>query len=734
MTQLDTTTTVTRPIRLEDVPRCGQGLGAARLILAVWPLITQFEVLFLVLVLKELQRGNRRRISQRQLEELLQKADLGPQARSLSQWFQLPVMKPREVPDTAADLHDVARSLEDIASEDGRWTVQTEQDAADAEEAFAAFETRLRQLIRSVERRQGPGAAIAVLKTIRVLIEEAKSQTERQWESAWTTTRSQELLELAARVKAMATPKSFKWRVLLRLSSRLSPRRWLTRAQIGVLRRQVLPALDEATRKRFQAALESTRRDVYRRLLGTAEEPGLFDQLAQELLSSRRVFQELIELYHDQIPQVSSSTSAIQLIESFHTVINQDTGQTYGDLCLKRAQAAGATPIAFADQLRREGLSVSGRTFKPHEWKDAPTLPLLKQLRGRIKAYLGSDDPYRPLRQRNPRTAVEQIAQVHLGSLELRWLLGRKITELVRASRPYIRFEPVGGRPHVYAYLFCDPAIRQTLKDQLMLHVPLVDDPRPDAAKRFGLPHPFQVVVGQYLLGGAPGALPEYRQAIHQLKRLRAEGKLTPLFTDRPFLETRLLSRRPDDLGDAETLLKAAQKAHVVAAVCESPRQLVPTRLTAGIQLLFAPEVRMALPRTAEEFGKKLSDPQFSSLIARQHPELTDWPLRSRQLIQRDDAIACITALKNLGIVESAREGFWRLARVPQTGEIPMGLIAKRPGSIQGLTEDAFLTALMDDDTLYNHIFWNVATALADGRLSEADVTPFLLEQVSITR
>ena len=91
--------------------------------------------------------------------------------------------------------------------------------------------------------------------------------------------------------------------------------------------------------------------------------------------------------------------------------------------------------------------------------------------------------------------------------------------------------------------------------------------------------------------------------------------------------------------------------------------------------------------------------------------------------------------LMQLGVLQPGLKGHYFLAYQPGPNEVcPAAFFPKRPGPLTGLSREDFIAELHGPagaenkprDDLYSTVSWQVLDAVVDGRITLADLPPFL--------
>jgi hypothetical protein len=380
--------------------------------------------------------------------------------------------------------------------------------------------------------------------------------------------------------------------------------------------------------------------------------------------------------------------------------------------------------------LRHEGVSVRGRTYLPGEWCNLPATRLQRRLLKTIASYLGYRGEDASLNLSQPRTAVEHVASITLDHPSMRHLLLQKATELVRQSQPYALFDRIAGAPPVvHAYLFCHPEQRMLLQ-QLITQCKLANRShgQTDMHRGHDLKSPYVATLVQYTLAAPGGAQRDLQQALRHANRVRKDGDIPPLFEDHSSPEIRLLEQRPDDINDARELLTAAKHAGVVLPLDGPGSALQLAKHEPRLQSLFVEQHTHAEPKSAAFFAERIGRDEFVNLVRLLFPQLPNWLRTVEDLRLEQDTGTVARKLQALGVIKEEAGGLFAMAVIPQHDaiELPDDLYTTSVGKTIGLAEDQFVRQLMENDWLYNAVFWSTADAYDRGLVPPEKAPAFM--------
>ena len=89
-----------------------------------------------------------------------------------------------------------------------------------------------------------------------------------------------------------------------------------------------------------------------------------------------------------------------------------------------------------------------------------------------------------------------------------------------------------------------------------------------------------------------------------------------------------------------------------------------------------------------------------------------------------------IENLQEMGILKKVSGGLFRIDCSPPATlqHTPPGLFTAKAGPLEGLSRDDFIGRLLDDDWLYNVVFWRALDALDEEHLAWEEAPVFLRE------
>jgi len=666
------------------------------------------------------------------LDRYLADYELHAAALSFNEWFGQLRPRPIAYDGQAADLKQLAQFAEDLVDDDGRWTDDLADATLLAREAEADLQDRICRLRDAIAAESGPKQAHNALNTLQRRFSEHRDAVTRD-PRRWSAQDAGKLQLCASRLRAMSQPPRGLWKVLHRIfRGKITPQRWLSSGQQALLRTQLLPTIRSAAERRFADALQRHLLDLFDRILGRPGHPGIIQTASAALQQYKRLLATVSSSLADQAHTPVRSSNEILLVDDLDMPVDPAGTLRFVEVIEAEVRKSGCRPQQVADLLRHEGLVVRGRTYLPMEWPDLPANRLQARLMKKVEEYLAYQDEHARLNLSRPQTAVEHVATITLDHPSLRHLLLQKAAELVRRSGPYAIFGRIAGAsPVVHGYLFCHPEQRMLLQ-QLLTQCNLANrsHSQSETQRGYELKSPYVATLVQYALAAPGGAQRNLQQALRYTNRVRRDGDIPPLFPEHSYPETRLLEKRPDAIDDARQLLAAAKLAGVVQPLGGPTTSLQLAKHEPRLQYLFVEERTVAEPNSAEFFAEQLKSSDLVNFVRVLFPELPSWLHTAEDLRLEQDAPTVASKLAALGVVQAEPGGLFRIAAIPEDRavDLPAGLYKRTQGRTIGLTEERFLGQLMENDWLYNTVFWQVADALDQGRISQADVPQFLVQ------
>lgn len=716
-----------RPMQFRNPPRQTMASGRATLVWPLKPLLGQFTVEFLRETLRRL--WNSRRPEPSRLRRYLHKAELVESTMSLDEFFDVAAGMP-DFEWTVARLSELQRFAAEYADDEGAWRDLDLED--DADDALSELSRRIRLFLNGIQGDYGPEAAEWALQELRDMFRTKQEKLQNELPH-WSSNDTDELLDCARRLRGATKPPRWYWKLIAFFRPDISPRLWLTKAQQSMIERRIVPALARGANLRTEIALADAKLEFFERLIGRPGVEGLLDELLQEL----RRYKDLIHQLVDSIPPESSDVkndNELLLVEDLDSPIDPEQRIRVRDIFFKSAKQAGCTPRGFADLVQREGVIVAGVRRRPTEWLEVEPVELIKSLQKAVYRYLGLRSWNATPNTSQPQTAVDFIGSITLAHPNLRALLERRLPEVAQCSRPYATFQTIAGAaPKRHAFLFCYPTDRKLFEELLLVYANISNPTKgdDDIGQQFRLDSPYVMCLAQFGIACPAGAQVDLQRAARHTNRLLATGRISPLFDDYNELpEVRLLPYRPEDYEDVKQLFLASKKAQVLVPAGGSSNTFNLLKTEPRLRALFAPERFVPDWKPATFFQKQLKTGAFTDFVQATYPNLVGCHQTVQALRTQLDAEGVADELVAVGVLESNAHGLYRMSKAPPDNHmrVPYGLYRRVGGKIKGLSEEELIAELLRNDWLYNTVFWQVADAFDQRRVSAADVPDFLLE------
>ena len=523
------------------------------------------------------------------------------------------------------------------------------------------------------------------------------------------------------RIRALSSPEKRVRSLLkrpnlkLRFASRVNDRIPVSALFSARQRKQVFKLIDAGNRlqqARFQRLLQPVERNLLRRIIGDEHSTGWLQELKEEIINSKAVFDLLAETLSSQEDhRPTESVTRLLLVDGMETVLNCQSGHTVLDEFRQRARTVGRTSPQLAQYLLKNGVTIDGRRLLPHQWQDVPIQTLSNELLSVTERFLGCHDDRKPLNPYEPKSAADACAQLHILHPMLLQRLQTLLPILVERSMPYAEFQRLQGeRKNTQSFLFCDPSHRKRLIEMLSLQtVTIAEGSR---AETYATGHPYSLLLLQIQICAALGTMPAVHRWSQLNNRMIHNEQVEPLEKRFRYPEVRMLTERVRDDEDSRTLFNAAKVAGAVVEI-ESTGRWTIVQSDLRLTELFAPSSWVPRWLSATEILVLLqSDSDFPAFLVGQFLSVRNLRPVLERLKLENNARAVAEELVQTGVLRS-KGGRYSLKAsfTSKPKRAPRELVQRKSGETTGLTEEMFLTALATHDLLYTTLFFAVMDA-----------------------
>lgn len=168
--------------------------------------------------------------------------------------------------------------------------------------------------------------------------------------------------------------------------------------------------------------------------------------------------------------------------------------------------------------------------------------------------------------------------------------------------------------------------------------------------------------------------------------------------------------------------------AAVVLPIDGSKERLQLAKHEPRLQGLFVEQLVRPEPKSAAFFANKIQSEEFVNFVRVLFPRISNWPQTVEDLRLEQDTSIVASKLTALGIISEHPSGLLSMAATPEHGavELPDDLYKRIVCKTIGLTKDHFVRQLVEDDWLYNTVFWQTADAYDRGLLAPEHAPVFL--------
>ena len=706
------------------VARNGRGIGSVKLEIPIAWLLSQFVLDFLGRTLKRLRQGAKMPDPAAFLEE----HGIGPETLRLAGVADMVSPAPLKWNGTLKDANKLCRIVQDLIDDDGAWR-ELRHELTDAGKDFVEqFCHTLRAAVEAALRDYGLRAAMRIMKHINEQLQQSRQACVRTAASSRAPLKS--VSEPLARVQRFLKRPGWKLR-LLSLFWRGRSIKFAVDSRHQRAIQSLKRSGEELQDARFTSLARTMQLDLFDRLLGSGRGPGVLDSIADEVEEQAAMFGSLaIAIHADTEEQPKPSATRVLLVDRLNCVIGQDADRTLLDEFYSRARQAGCTTSLFARILRGEGIRTKKGALLPHQWHERDPARILKRLVRMTAQYLGCDDESRQLQPLDPQTAADFCAQLHLMHPLLQPRLLQQLPVVTERSAPYAEFDGLSGVEQLKpVFLFCYPGHRAKLIQLLSRQVQSIAEH--EGSKKYGLRHPYELIVLQHQLAAPVGAMRNLHRWSVLSARAERKGRVVRHEPRGRHLEVRILRSRTRCTQDCEVLLEAGEKAGLITRVGKS-KHFALTQDDHRFEAMFAPPQWETIAVPASRFHELLQNhdslasflihqfsthPQLRVVLARlrkEHdPSVVARELVARKVLQQDGDRYAINA---------------RLASNPR--HAPRELVRQVPGPLVGLTKETFTTQLYDNDLLYSVLFFGVIDAWQLQWISENDTPASVIDYV----
>lgn len=712
---------LTSVTKYTGLPRSGRSLGMSSLQLPLDTLVNQFTFEFIDRTLLLVLRGE----PLRQASDLLEEHGLAEGSLTLKNVFDGCYPAEALWDRTLGGVGSLLAEAEDLCAEDGTWTETRSVLREAAEDFLDGIGKRLCDLKHRVDREFGLPATVQLFSMVR-----------RQLQNTQEKMKADRPDRIRREIPAVETeigrvsPILKSRGILLRTCSRNFPAIPIDRI-LGDRQRLAINRLtrflNELQSRRLGQLEHMARRHVLDDLLGNERKPGILADLEADIHQSQECFAILMKSARTVKPQAVDNVYRVNIVDSVDTVLDPATEKTVGDLYFSMASEAGRTPQKLARQLRQRPLKIGRRMLWPDQWHEAEPDALMAALERTVRRYLGCDDADRPLQPAEPRTAMDHIARIDLLHKSLRPRLNSALTDVLERSRPYLDAEPIAGVEEIVQnFLFSYPPHRKRWLKILQNQTTIAE---PANAEAYALRHPYRLDILGYQLAAPVGAMRATHKWSIMSRRAERRGIVKPHVDRRQFAEIRVLAERTRSMDDCRELFLAGKRANVITRVGDRQRYAI-NRDDERLRELFAPSTWSAAQITGETVQALLRhDVRFTDFLAQLNPRQTDLRAVLGRLKLQDNCEAITDELTRRKVMlESGGRFYVSAAFRARPLDAPRQLLKRSPGALRGLSEQEFLTALLNHDLLYSIVFFGVQDAWQLGWISETDVPASVVE------
>lgn len=620
---------------------------------------------------------------------------------------------------TVKDLKRLSATAADLASEQGDWTEDGSELAELSDACCSHLTEKILRFSHHMLRDYGSYAAIEALEDIRTrLIDEQTSLRARL--KPLPRSLAKDLNHVSRRLAQFSKLRgAFFARMVVVLNSeapirRLIPSEWRLRINRD---EKVLKRARE--QRHTQLTLEA-KLSVLDRLVGRNGETGFLASQLQVLRTQSTNIARIAKLTQPADEELfPSSSTELFAVSSLDQVLDSDSGTTFSDVGLEALRDVGCTPENFIASLREDGITVAGLRKYPHEFSELDPGDAATELVLAGERFLGIVDDQWTISGERAQSGLAALSQLSLLSPQLMPRSMALLSSLVQLSRPYAEFRSVAGRnPITLGFLYCPRPDRDQWRRHLRGKIVLSDD---GDGRQYDLRNPFALAIEQHTIAAPISTFPRIWKWISVGNLVRKRQTVAPLLDRDRLVDFRQLDSRIRDADHCVEMLEAAQKSMIVH---ELPNErLAYSGRDKSIGVLFA-EISLT-PRwiTATRLHSLVSMDEFVRLLYQLYPELLDIRADCLRMSRENDATFVAKRLLLMGVVEQS-SGRFRLTRSPDnvTGTLQDELFEVHHGAIRGLTRDEFVSALLEDDTLFNAIHWSVLDAYERGHVTRNDV------------
>lgn len=635
-------------------------------------------------------------------------------------------------------VHDTAAVLNDLASDEGTWTQEIRDSLSAIPDTAQCLVERLHTALRTILEQDGPEAARQLIEFFMDNLAEEREtlspQHERFLRGAWTAGRRADLRATAERLREITANVSWWKRGLHKIAPKLTRSLLLSDIDKYHLRKAIDQAND-AYRDRHQAMTHQVRLEVINQLLGKDDQPGL---LVREFL---RIQQQIavLQSFAGTAPlpsPASSDPTTIELVNNLDTVIDTQSGLTFGDHWDHCLESAGFNPESFAQRVRSHGLMVNGRRYRVDEWCQIVPEARASAMMAAVRHYFGADEIDRPLRYDDPVFPIDHLAAVKLTDKALRPLINQRVPELNRLIAHFAPNHPIAeADPRQMVFLYCEASQRTAWHEYLGMNTKLTI-PEKHGSEPYHLDNPHVLVLINATLGIPGGTLMGYQRWTATGNRARREHPQPPLFPRSDYKETRLIDERDNSSTACEHLFDAGRKCGAIFVVSQSaPERFATSRPDDRVDHLFARQRMAPSWESPEHFHGLLQNGSAFVMFVERQFKLGDFRHFAERLRQEHDAERVAQSLQQLNVIERNRVGQCRILCAHDG--LPDGLTEQlyeaQDMQLVGLERHEFTAALQRDHDLHNLLFWSVLDAFQLGELVESDV-PASIRDYSASR